>query len=268
MKQVTHRAAGMLLAAAGLICGAASNTCSAEERSRATRIHATGWGITLAVDGSGFYNDFADFAFGDPALHADYRISPYKRAVRAFLEDKNSCVYPKSIAVIRRTHMARGGNAFIESDAMLRSPVRIFSAADTPVITRTEDLAGLRLAFALGSKLPESIGRDDVRFVPVADEADKAKLLYTGTVDAVVANMPDAFFVFDSLGRDLPRYDPAYSPFPEPKIRVFCHDTAENRVFISALNARINAVVTSGEASAFLSRAGLKPGRYLPRPQP
>lgn len=257
----------MLLTAAGLL-SAASRIHGADEPPLATRIHATGWGITLAADGSGFYNDFAAFLLNDPALHADYRVSPYKRALRAFLDDRHSCVYPKSIAVIRRTHMTRGGDTLIESDAMLLSPVRVFSAPDTPVISSNKDLAELRLAYALGSKVPESIGRDDIRFIPVADEVDKAKLLYTGTVDAVVANMPDAFFVFDSLGRDLPRYDPAYSPVAEPNIRVVCHDTPQNQIFISALNARIKAVVSSGEAGDFISRAGLMPARYLPQAKP
>lgn len=227
-------------------------------------IFATSWGITLANDETGFYNDFARFVFGPLMTTGRYHVAPYKRAMRQFQSTKGSCVYPKSIDALLRTGSWEDGNMFIESDAVLKSPLRIFSAPLKPIIASREDLRGIRLAYALGSRVPNTLGDGPLEYVPVADEVDKAKLLDTGLVDAMIANMPDALFVFRSLNIKMPPYDPDFDPIPVPRIRLVCHDAPVSRQFIQALNARVEKLKASGEMADFLTENGLNPAKYLP----
>ncbi|NVJ97796.1 MAG: hypothetical protein HWE25_06565 [Alphaproteobacteria bacterium] len=227
-------------------------------------IYATGWGITLASDGSGFYNDFARFTLGPDSTENTYIVSPYKRAMRQFRNDKRACVYPKSVDVLIRTNDWAVGDAFIESDAMMRSPIRIFSRQGVPAISGTRNLKGLSLGYALGSRIPDSLGPIGAKYTPVADEVNKAKMLLLGTVDTIVANMPDAFFVFESLGSPLPAHDPNYDPVPVPRIRIVCHDTEANRNFIEAFNARLNMLTSGPEMANFMKKNRLDPSQFLP----
>ncbi|SDD88030.1 extracellular solute-binding protein, family 3 [Kordiimonas lacus] len=227
-------------------------------------IFATGWGITLDADGSGFYNDYARFTLGTDLSNKNYLVAPYKRAMRGFKRDKSSCVYPKSIDTLMRTGDWEEGESFIESAAMLRSPLRVFTRDDMTIIHSPADLTGKRLAYALGSKIPHSLGDIGVEYIPVADEVDKAKILDTGTVDAMIANMPDAFFVFQSLGQPLPPHDPHYDPIPVPRIRIVCHDTPNNRDFIAQFNHRLQELAASGEMAEHLRELGLDPAEFMP----
>lgn len=227
-------------------------------------IFATGWGITLDADGSGFYNDYARFTLGSDLAQENYLVAPYKRAMRSFKRDRTSCIYPKSIDTLMRTGDWSEGESYIESSAMLRSPMRIFSRDATSIIHSQADLRGKKLAYALGAKVPNSMGDIGVEYVPIADEVDKAKILETGTVDAMIANMPDAYFVFKSLGQELPPHDPNYDPIPVPSIRIVCHDTANNKAFIKEFNHRLEELAASGEMADYLKKLGLSPIVYMP----
>lgn len=242
-----------------------SGSVHAHHMEGTVHIYATGWGLTLKDDGTGFYSDLARFLLGAEMSESNYVVYPYRRAMRAFLADKDGCVYPKSIDSLYRTGDWEDGDHFLESTALIRSPIRIFTPEGAPVVAAHEDLAGKRLAFAMGSKIPKSLNADAVTFVPVADEVDKAKLLGTGTVDAIVANLPDAVFVFQSLGQPLPPYDPYFEPVPDPVVRIVCYDTPENRAFLQSFNARVEALTGSGELARFLEAKGLDAGNYIPR---
>lgn len=231
---------------------------------RLPHIFATGWGITLDAKGTGFYNDYARFTLGEALSRKNYVVAPYKRAMRSFKLDKSSCVYPKSIDMLMRTGDWSEGDSFIESGAMLRSPLYVFTREGAPIVHSTADLRGKRLAYTLGSKIPKSLGDIGVDYVPIADEVDKAKILETGTVDAMIANMPDALFVFQSLGQELPPHDPNYDPVPVPRIRIVCHDTPNNRDFIANFNHRLQELAASGEMAAYLTSLGLSPAHYIP----
>ena len=227
-------------------------------------VYATGWGVTLGDDGHGFYNDFAHFVLGDRKNADEYIVLPYRRAMRSFETDANGCVYPKSIDALVRSNSMADGDSYIESKALLRSPIRVFTPEGHRVITSDSELAGLRVAYALGSRIPKSVKAEGVDFIAVADEVNKAKILSSGTVDAMIANMPDAFFVFQSIGKDMPPFDPDYDPVPVPRIRIVCHDTGATRAFILRLNERIDALIQSGDLARFIESYDLPAGEYLP----
>ncbi|WP_417460021.1 hypothetical protein [Kordiimonas sp.] len=227
-------------------------------------IYATSWGLTLSADGSGFYNDFARFTLGPEETLDHYYAYPYKRAMRHFEEENNACIYPKSITALQRTSAVPKNAKLIESEAMMRSPLRVFTPPGTNPVRNEYDLHGMSIAYALGSNLSKTIKAYGSRFAAIADETDKAKMLLGGNVDAMLANMPDAYFVFQQLEVPLPPNDPAYIPVPAAHARIVCHDTEENRAFITRLNQRIEMLVKDGEMAAFLKAQGLNAEEYLP----
>lgn len=226
-----------------------------------SKIYATAWGLTLAADGTGFYNDLGRYVID--GLPIGYDIEPYRRAMRRFFDDTSSCVFPKSVAGLIRTREVNNAAGFIQSLEIQKTFVAVFSAMGQSTIGGPADLAGKRVAYAMGSKVPEFLGAEGAFFIAVADEVDKARMLITGRVDVMVGNLPDAGIVYQHLGSDLPPYDPAYAPFATASSRIVCHDTPGNRAFMDMLNQRLRTLRTSGALADFYRRYGLDPALYL-----
>ncbi len=228
-----------------------------------SKVYATAWGLTLSTDGGGFYNDLGRYVL--QGLNIDYDIEPYRRAMRSFYEEQSSCVYPKSILGLIRTKDIDNSAGFIQSVPIQRTFVAVFAPPGKPAVRGPEELAGKRVAYAMGAKVPEYLGAEGAFFIAVANELDKARMLLTGRVDVMVGNLPDAGLVYSHLGSALPPYDPSYRPFPAASSRIVCHDTPGNRAFMDQLNRRILSLHQSGDLKRFYEGFGLNAGLYLDR---
>ncbi|NVJ98226.1 MAG: hypothetical protein HWE25_08740 [Alphaproteobacteria bacterium] len=226
-----------------------------------SKMYATAWGLTLAGDGTGFYNDLATFIL--EGLSIDYEIRPYRRAMRHFFETQDSCLYPKSVASLLRTKEVPTNAGFIDSIPIQKTFVAVFTMPGRPVIENATDLKGKRVAYAMGSKVPEYLGPDGVFFIAVADEVNKAEMLLSGRVDVLVANLPDVGMVYQHLKAPMPNYDPSFQPFAAARSRFLCHDTPGNQAFMDQLNHRIKSLRISGALANFYRGNGLDPDLYL-----
>lgn len=235
-------------------------------RAMADSIHILGtdWGLTLKSDGSGFYNDLAKLVFPPSVGNIDYEILPYKRAKRAFLANKTSCLYPNSLGYLVNTGAIKNPEAFIGSKSVVAAQSRIFSPHDIKPPAGPGDLKGLRVAYALGSDVANLLKGSGAHFVAVSDEVGKARMLLEGRTDLLVAVLPDAKFVFDSLGTDLPPYDPEFT-LDSTEIGVVCHATEENKAFTQVFDRHLEGLVSSGKLRAFLISKGLNPEAHMPR---
>lgn len=257
--QMARRALGAILV--GFVIAAAHPTCAADDP---THILGTDWGLTLKSDGSGFYNDLAKLVLPTSVGKIDYEILPYKRAKRAFLASKTSCLYPNSLGYLVSTGTIKKPDSFIGSRSVVAAQSRIFSPHGIKPPASASDLKGLHVAYALGSDVANLLKGSGAHFVAVSDEVGKARMLLEGRTDLLVAVLPDAKFVFDSLGTDLPPYDPSYS-LDSTEIGVVCHDTEENRAFIKAFDRNLKGLVSSGQLRTFLVSQGLSPEAHMPR---
>lgn len=240
---------------------AAGHPATAEDAS--VHILGTDWGLTLKSDGSGFYNDLAKLVFPPSAGKIDYEILPYKRAKRSFLANTASCLYPNSLGYLVNTGAIKNPEAFIGSKSVVAAQSRIFSPHDIKPPAGPGDLKGLRVAYALGSDVANLLKGSGAYFVAVSDEVGKARMLLEGRTDLLVAVLPDAKFVFDSLGTDLPPYNPQFT-LDSTEIGVICHTTEKNEAFIQALDRHLEGLVSSGELRAFLISQGLNPEAHMP----
>lgn len=230
-----------------------------------SKLLGTAWGLTLARDGTGFYNDLARFVVGSIAI--TYDVQPYRRAMRAFFDDPNACLYPKSLQGLLRTHDIPSTAGFIHSDPIQRTFVAVFSQHGKPTIARRTDLERKRVAYAMGSRVPEFLAADGADFIAVSDEVDKAKMLLNNHVDVMVGNLPDAQLVYQQLGASLPPFDAGFDPFPSARTRIVCHDTPGTRQFIGRINARLSKLLSSGELADFYELYGLDASLYIAETQ-
>ncbi|SDD88156.1 hypothetical protein [Kordiimonas lacus] len=244
----------------GMFVSTTPQACVATD---STHILGTDWGLTLKSDGSGFYNELARMVLPSALGEIDYEILPYKRAKRAFLESKTSCLYPNSLDYLVTTGAIDNPESYIGSRSVVAAQSRIFSPHGTRPPANVGDLQGLRVAYALGSDVANLLQGSGAYFVAVSDEVGKARMLLEGRTDLLVAVLPDAKFVFDSLGKELPPYDVDYS-LDSTEIGLVCHKTEKNRAFIQAFDQHLKALIDSGKLRTFLISKGLDPKDHMP----
>ncbi len=226
------------------------------------KIYATAWGMTLAEDGTGFYNDLARLLLDDIENKPRYDLIPYRRANRIFAQDKSSCHYPSTLNYMAATGIVEDTSDLVESYFMLRSVAHIFSRYDTAPVTEKEDVTGKVIAYPMGAEVPRLLDGFGASFIPVNAEKSKAELLISGRVELMIAYMPDVVFVFRELDKPMPPYDPNFT-INDDNIAIVCHRTPGNEALIAHVNERIVALRESGALGTFLSDNGIDPAYYL-----
>lgn len=228
-------------------------------------IFGTGWGMTLALDGTGFYNDVIGLVLKHADQQKAYLPLPYRRAKVEFENGQGSCLYPSNIE-----HLARGGeintdNGYIQTAPLVWVESHIFSRPGTPALKSLAALEGARVAYPNGSALPVVLAEYGADFIPTTDETTKARMLVAGRVGYMSGSLPDNVFVFRELGVALPPYNPDLALI-RVGVSVVCHDTPANQTFVSAFDAALAAVMTSGDMANLYEAAGVE-ARFIPAPR-
>ncbi len=227
-------------------------------------IYGTGWGMTLALDGTGFYNDVLKAVLAEMETPKAYQPLPYKRAKVDFRGNAGSCLYPSDIS-----HMARGKEIDVPENYIQAAPLiwvesHIFSRYGEPPLASLEALKGRKIAYPNGSALPTFLEEYGARFLPTTTETAKARMLVAGRVDHMSGSLPDNIFVFKSMGRPLPPYNPDLA-LARVGVTVVCHDTAENQIFVGAFNDALARILASGDMAAVFEASGVDL-RFMPKP--
>lgn len=228
---------------------------------KGVQIFGTGWGRTLAADGTGFYNDLVTLTLD--GLPVSYTVSPYRRAKAVFLRGNPGCLYPSNIPLLIAGGEIDSSEGYIDTDGFLTVKVFVFSRPGTAPPASIHDIDHRSVAYAMGSRVPYFLKDANADFIAVADETDKARMLLSGRVDLISAALPDAKFVFDELGQPLPPFDPTYK-LNDTLVRITCHDTPENRAFVQAFNNQLGDLRKTGALAALFEQAGLDVTLYLP----
>jgi len=229
-----------------------------------TRIYGTAWGPTLANDGSGFYSDLVRLVLDGAGGDAAYIPRPYRRAKLLFYRDKDSCLFPSNIPLLLKGGEIESADGLVDSAPFLSVKVFVFSAPGTGPVRGIEDINGKSMAYAMGSRVPHFLSAaKNTNFIAVSDEVDKARMLLTGRVDLMTAAVPDAVFVFRSLGEEMPPFDPAYL-LNDTQISITCFSTPQNLDFIRRFNGRIAQLMSGGQLLRFFLKHDLDPAIYLP----
>jgi hypothetical protein len=225
-------------------------------------ILGTAWGITLASDGTGFYNDVLYAVLAQVKDAKPYQPMPYRRAKTEFALHGRSCLYPSSISHLRGGGELDEDDIYLETRPVIFVESHLFAKPGTLAPTNLDDLAGKRIAYPNGSALPVLLEGRGAQFIPTTDETTKANMLIAGRVDLMSGSLPDNIFVFRALKAPLPAYNPDL-PLARVGVGIVCHDTPANRAFIQAFDAAVASLVSSGLLAGLFGVAGVG-GRVIP----
>ena len=229
-----------------------------------SRVYVTAWGMTLANDGSGVYNDLGRLVLGPLMDDISFEIIPYRRANRTFNSDKSSCHYPSTLNYLTETQIVTDTSDLIESAFFMRTMAHIFARPGHEAPTDKEGTRGKTIAYPMGAEVPALLDGYNASFIPVTDETAKAAMLLSGRVDLMIAYMPDAKFVFDALGAAVAPYDPGFT-INDDNAAIVCHRTPATEALIAQVNARVKMLKENGALARFLTANGIDPAYYMPR---
>ncbi|TNE60851.1 MAG: transporter substrate-binding domain-containing protein [Alphaproteobacteria bacterium] len=221
-------------------------------------IYATVWGLTLAQDGSGFYNEVASALLAHEGDQASYQLMPYKRAKARFLAGQGDCLYPSSIDVLTAGGHVGDGSSLIETGQLFEVSTHLFARPGQEPPHSMADLKGKSIAIPNGSVMAELLKGAGATLLGVNDESDKARMLLTGRVDLMSGMMPDTGLVFANLGEKVPAFDPHFS-FLNVGIALVCHRKPETEALVGRLNTRLAEMREDSAYQAQLARAGVVP---------
>ncbi len=202
---------------------------------------ATSWGETLALDGTGFYNEISADILGRVEDGAQYTIMPYKRAKSLFFKSGTNCLYPSSIEALQSGKAITEAQAsnLIESKGLFSARTHIFVKDGEVPPSDFADLAGKRIAFPYGSITEKLLENSGAMLIGVSDENDKAEMLRSGRVNMITGMIPDTALVFNKPGKKMPAFDPSFILF-EVELTFVCHNTVKNARFIEKLNKALS----------------------------
>jgi hypothetical protein len=238
---------------------ASSPEQSAQQQENIT-IFGTVWGLTLAQDGSGFYNELAaDLLDGMDAADGgaiSYQLMPYRRAKSRFIHGNGACIYPSAVGVLVSGGQVGDAASLIESTPLFRARTHLFARRGERAPGGLDDLKGKTVAVPSGSVMQVLLKDTGAEIISVFDETDKARMLLTSRVDYITAMLPDAVLVFDRLGEPLPAFDNDLT-FLESNIGFVCHRTPATEAFIARLNKRIGTLANDRAYQNRLEDAGI-----------
>jgi ABC-type amino acid transport substrate-binding protein len=228
------------------------------------QIYGTSWGPTLAMDGTGIYNDFARSVFDKAGVYSSYKIGPYNRSKQTFLREESGCLYPSSISVLKAGDEMADDDDFIETTSFLLVKSYLFAARGQRQYDGEMSLKGKWVGYPVGSALPMLMQDSGASFLAINDEEDKAKLLITGRIDYMSGTLPDTAFVFKSLDQPLPTMDRRHLLFSSG-VGVVCHRSEASEQLINRLNEAFLHQYQAGDLQKYLKNADLDPENYLPQ---
>lgn len=263
----------MLFAAAGGNVSSAAVSDSAPvapapAQHPAEHLYAIGWGLTLKTDGTGFYNELMKFVLTEAGFGSDYRVMPYNRAVSSLKADEDGCLYPAYTPIMHPNGLDEQLEITLEASApLLRVVTHLFAQPGQKPLARLEDLKGKLIGHPMGSRIAEVLAPYGARYMASLDETAKAKLLLTGRVDYISASLPDAAFVFQALGEELPPYNPDLL-LVSATIGVVCRPSVQGRAFLAAISTTLSRLRENGRLAEFFEGRGISVEMHLPADRP
>jgi len=218
------------------------------------QIFATSWGETLALDGSGFYNEIAADVLETVQGQEAYKIMPYKRAKLQFFQSDSACLYPSSLPRLAEAGEIRDPENYIESDGLFAAKTHLFVRPGTEVPKTLVDISGKTIAYPSGSLAGMALDGYGARLIGVNSEQDKAQMLMSGRVDMITGMMPDTAIVFAKMHGGMPVFDPSLVLY-EVSVTFVCKRSLATETFIASVNDALKILSQDTAYSARLQAA-------------
>lgn len=243
------------------------SSCSAAEMQQAdtlpaadtARVYAPEIHYMLSKEGTGIYHDFWNTVMGPqdkPPLH----IVPYLRSAHILRHDNGACRYPtdKGIISVQKEKDGFVYNTLIWSEGFFTSTVHAFARPGMKPPATIGDFQGRSIVVPVGYTAPPELEEQNNVILNVASEHQRATMLMSGRVDLMIASMPSAKFVMESLGVTTLPYDPNLT-LKTFSLRLVCHDTPLNRQLITKFNKGLMTARKRGDIKSIYARYNLSP---------
>lgn len=183
----------------------------------------------------------------------ELELYPFERFWREISEDRTSCHFPSVIVSTRAvvTDVPDGG--FIAADPVDYPTYRVLVRPGEPVITSLDQLAGKRVAGALGFPHAAFLGERQVDIEETNSEVSRARMLMRNRVDAVLSFIPDFHMALDELGFEQVTSDGAYKLLPNVDgTGLICYNTPENVAAVKEFNRVLTILKDNGRLKEIL----------------
>jgi ABC-type amino acid transport substrate-binding protein len=246
-----------LLVLSGLAAALVSFAPPAVAEHQMPTVFATSWGETLALDGTGFYNEIAHDILTYTKGPEAYHVMPYRRAKAKFFAAPDSCIYPSSLSALVKAGQITDPENYSESNGLFIARTHLFVRAGQIPPKSFADIAGKIIAYPNGSTVQELLeGKGAEVLLGVTNEEDKAQMLRTGRVDMISGMIPDTAIVFARMGGPAPVYDATFA-LAEVPITIVCHKSKFNRHFLKTVNDALAVLAIQPAYKARMEAANL-----------
>jgi len=129
---------------------------------------------------------------------------------------------------------------FIQTNPINLADIYIWSPPGMPVIDNIDALIGKRVGARIGFPYGKTI-EQKLNLQRVANIETNIYLLESGRLDAMIEYVPDAYVIFDNLGKTpFPHHQGA--PILSHQDAILCHDTPQGRDFVAAFNKGLTRI--------------------------
>lgn len=245
--------ARFLIAAAGLLLFSANPE---ESRADAVKIVSMEIGTGLqTASGEGLYAEMLSAVLRQSGQQYDYRVYPFKRAMRFFFEREADCIWALDSALVATLGDADAD--LIDSEIFFVSKQYIFMAPGTPAILSLSDLAGKRVGILNGSNLEGMLRDVSADVLYVADQDTKVRMLMNKRLDAIGGWLPDILTSFHIQGALPTSFNPTVV-LGSSNVGIVCHASSQNLLFLEAINPIIKDFVRSRDFKVILKSYGTR----------
>lgn len=163
---------------------------------------------------------------------------PYKRAMLIFEQGDADCIYSFTEVLVERL----GEDAIIASFPLGKFSYYLFTSKGSKPVGSLERLEGKAVGAVIGHEtyLDKVLDNHNIDVIWSKSDAQNVAMLEHQRFSAMIAAVPDILPFLDKLS-----YEPE-QPLLESYDRLTCHNTEENRAFLSKLSSEMKRLKEEG----------------------
>ncbi|MTI11093.1 type 2 periplasmic-binding domain-containing protein [Curvivirga aplysinae] len=181
------------------------------------------------------------------------KYAPIKRNSTNFIRDFSSCAFPANIRAIAARYPEASEMGLLSSKAVDAISVYVYVPRGIEPPHSIDELKDLPIGHVIGN-VAAGLIQDKAPYLHAArNNENLMKMLKAGRIEAIIGFHPDIAIAFDDLGYHDLIHSTRLTLFKATGHFV-CHDTPENRRFISYVDQVIPILAQDGRAQEYLGR--------------
>lgn len=176
-------------------------------------------------------------------IEFDYHVMSPARGAKAFFDKQKQCLIPSSIY----PHYFKDHDV-IHTASFAKVLYLAFTIPPNEVITDKDQITGKVVGVIRDENTWDYAERfkiEGATYVKVGSLASLVEMLYRGRIDIAIHDFSDFTEYVDFVKKPPPLYSEQH-PMAIDDVVITCHDTAENRAFMTKLDAEVREIIKEG----------------------